>query len=195
MSSPCLHGPGKIRTYGGRIVAPFDLKHEDIDLDDIAHALSNECRYGGHCRFISVAQHSVLVARHLPIELQLWGLLHDGSEAYLKDIPKPLKVLPQFAFYREAEERILQTISERFDLPWPIPAQVEEADARAWATEWRDVCIPTQEGTGPRWEVPPANIEPYAETIDPWSPPRAYDWFIAKLLPHVEPEELPRHQG
>ena len=83
-----------ITTYTGK---QFNLLEPTFDIDDIAHALSNTCRYAGHCsEFYSVAEHSVLVS-HLMEELQLGdpflGLMHDGHEAYLSDVPSPFKQL------------------------------------------------------------------------------------------------------
>ena len=58
----------------------------------------------------------------------LWGLLHDASEAYLVDLPRPLKLLPEFAAYREAERRLQRAVAVRFGLPSDQPASVTEAD-------------------------------------------------------------------
>ena len=175
---------GTFRTWTGRLILPLALKHEDIDLEDIAHALSNKCRFNGHCRFLSVAQHSVLVAKKLPSNLQLWGLLHDASEAYLDDIIKPLKELPEFAFYKKAERDAMRVICERFDLPIEEPEAVKIADYRMYLTERREM----------RPNGPPCMLqdESYPDPIDPWMPAQAYDNFISALLPHVEPEELPK---
>jgi 5'-deoxynucleotidase YfbR-like HD superfamily hydrolase len=61
-------------------------------------------------------------------EHALWGLLHDASEAYLVDLPRPLKLLPEFAVYREAECRLQRAVAVRFGLPPDQPASVTEAD-------------------------------------------------------------------
>jgi hypothetical protein len=106
-----------IQTATGKAFDPFDADPAAICIEDIAHALSNVCRFTGHCRqFYSVAQHSVEVATRLPHELQAAALLHDASEAYLTDLPRPIKKLPQFKFYREAEERLQLAIYRRFGL-------------------------------------------------------------------------------
>ena len=116
-----------ITTYTGKTVDPFAIRPEDIDLEDIAHALSMTCRFGGHCKsFYSVAEHSVLVSERCPPEVRLDGLLHDAAEAYLGDIPSPLKrKLPAF---EEAELNLFEILAERFGIAFPIPESVQAAD-------------------------------------------------------------------
>ena len=85
-------------TTTGRQFWPASPDPEQIQIEDIAHALSNLCRFGGHTReFYSVAQHSVLVSQNVPDDLRLVGLMHDATEAYCGDMIRPLKnVLPEF---------------------------------------------------------------------------------------------------
>ena len=79
-------------TYSGRRFWPLEPRPQDVDIEDIAHAMSMKCRFTGHAEgFISVAEHSVNVARFLPPKLRLHGLLHDAAEAYLPDIARPIK--------------------------------------------------------------------------------------------------------
>ena len=123
-----------IHTYSGKKFYALDPKSEDIDLSDIAHALSNLCRFGGHSPvFYSVAEHSVLVSEAVPVKDALWGLLHDASEAYLCDIPRPFK--PYLSNYKELEERIQRTIGNAFGLSWPIPESVHFIDRNIVAAE------------------------------------------------------------
>lgn len=119
-----------MQTYTGRQFFPTSPRTEDIDILDIAHALSLTCRYGGHVdRFYSVAEHSVLVSQNVPAEHALWGLLHDAAEAYVGDMVRPLKL--QMPTYRHVEDRILTAIALKFDLPGlTIPLAVKNADAR-----------------------------------------------------------------
>lgn len=123
-----------IQTFTGRQFWPMDPRPEEVHGADIARALSKQCRFNGHCReFYSVAQHSYLVSCHVTQENALWGLLHDASEAYLGDIPSPIKKnLPGVA---EIEERLLMAVAERFDLPWPMPDEVKRIDAAILADE------------------------------------------------------------
>lgn len=129
-----------IQTYTGRQFYPLDPRPEDIDPLDIVASLSRQCRFTGHTRsFYSVAQHSILVADHVPVDMRLWALLHDASEAYLCDLPRPLKRQPEFKAYREAETRVQACVCERFGLPVPEPEAVRLADLRMLATEARDL--------------------------------------------------------
>jgi hypothetical protein len=125
-----------IRTFTGKLFDPFDIKPEDINLKDIAKGLSNVCRYQGQTTFhYSVAQHSVYISRALPEEYKLYGLLHDASEAYLSDIPKPLKVRPEMAFYREAEAAVQRAIYKRFGLNEVEPDILHKLDRAIWGNE------------------------------------------------------------
>ena len=120
---------GFIGTFSGLRFWPLLPNPDDILIADIAHALAHQCRFGGHAsKFYSVAEHSVHVSRLCLPEHALWGLLHDASEAYLVDLPRPLKQLPEFAAYREAERRLQRVVAVRFGLPEEQPASVTEAD-------------------------------------------------------------------
>lgn len=119
----------------------FDvLKPEDYeyDIEEIAHALSNLCRYTGHVnRFYSVAEHSVLVSRLLPNNLALAGLLHDASEAYVGDVASPLKkLIPE---YQTIEERVQTAICAYFKVTYPFPVEVHEADKRMYWQERQEI--------------------------------------------------------
>jgi hypothetical protein len=108
-----IPGAHEIETFTGRFVDTRNPSVESIVLEDIAHALANICRYGGHCqRFYSVAEHAVFVSRRLerqgfPRWMQLAGLHHDDAEAYLGDIPRPLKPLLGKAY---------KTLTDRMDV-------------------------------------------------------------------------------
>src|SRR5690348_18006267 len=100
-----------IHTFTGRTFCPLDPKPEDIDIQDIAHALSCQCRFTGHSRkFYSVAEHCVRVSLLVSPDLQLAALLHDASEAYLSDVARPIKRLPAMAEYRRTEEALQRQI-------------------------------------------------------------------------------------
>lgn len=113
----------------------IDKPHFDIEV--MAHALGNQCRYTGHCRrFYSVAEHAVLVSRIME-ELKLGdpfeGLLHDGAEAYITDIASPWKsMLPD---YKILEAMIDEPMRKHFGLPEAITAGCKRADWIALALE------------------------------------------------------------
>jgi uncharacterized protein len=159
-----------IQTYSGRKFYSITPHADDVILEDIAHALSLLCRFNGHCLgFYSVAEHSVRVSRILPDELKLWGLLHDAGEAYTTDLPRPVKAhLPDF---RTIEDRVLKVVAEHFNLPWPVPEAVFDADTKLLATEARDLMAPAPEP----WNL---GVEPLAEKIIPLPPSEAEQLFL-----------------
>lgn len=116
-----------IQVISGNPFWPLDPRPHEIELNDIAWALGMQCRYAGHVKsFYSVAEHSVLVSQAVPPEHAMWGLLHDATEAYLVDLPRPIKrCVPEYA---RAEDRLAECIAERFGLCWPMPAAVKQAD-------------------------------------------------------------------
>lgn len=127
-----VDAPGTISVFSGYYVDPLAMTEDDVDIVDVAHALSRLCRYNGHCRgFLSVARHSIwvadLLAEHDPV-IQLTGLLHDASEAYLGDMVRPLKYSKAMKPFRDAEERLERVIASKFDLPYPLPPEIHEAD-------------------------------------------------------------------
>lgn len=153
-------------TSSGLPFWPLRPRSEDVRIEDIAHALANLCRYTGHVRsFYSVAHHSVLVSRVVPREVALWGLLHDASEAYLHDLPRPIKHLPELAAYRAAEAAVMRAVCERFGLPADEPEEVRVADRRMLRTEQRDLMPPELPGEGRD------DVEPYLFTIERPLPP------------------------
>ena len=104
-----------IRTFSGKMINPLNPDSSQINLKDIAHALSNICRFTGHVRrFYSVAQHCVLVSSNCYLDNALAGLLHDASEAYLCDIASPVKHQPEFTSYRIAETRLQNMIYKKY---------------------------------------------------------------------------------
>ena len=145
-----------------------------------AHALSQQCRFSGHTIVpYSVAEHSVRVSELLDREgasriVQLWGLLHDASEAYLVDIPSPLKHTPAFDGYRIAEAWLMVAVCKRFGLPFHEPEEVRKADAVLLATEARDLMAYRPEHWAGLTERPLPGI------IKPWQPESAKREFLAR---------------
>lgn len=103
--------PTMMQTFTGRRFTPARITVEDVEVADIAVALGNICRYGGHVnRYMSVAEHSVRVSRRIErdghsLPFIIAGLFHDAHEAYLGDIIQPLKRTDDYRFYRERAER------------------------------------------------------------------------------------------
>ena len=115
---------------------PLDPKEEEVNLYDIAWALSHLTRYNGHMdRFYSVAEHSVHVANQIPdVETAKWGLLHDAPEAYIGDLVRPVKV--NFPLFCELEDNIMFVIAKKFKLKGDkIPKEVHKWDNILCATE------------------------------------------------------------
>lgn len=165
-----------IATYTGRKFYPLDPRVEDIDIVDIAHALSMKCRFTGHCRdFYSVAQHSVLVSRLVPPEHALWGLMHDAAEAYLPDVARPIKAL--LVGFSDIEARVMRCVAERFSMPADEPACVKAADTRLLLAEKRDLMPP-----GPDWgEWADAVVDVPCATIHAWTQRAAEDIFLRRF--------------
>lgn len=162
-----------IQMNSGIAFWPLDARAEEVRIEDIAHSLALLCRFGGHCeRFYSVAEHSVHVARLVSPEAALWGLLHDASEAYVVDLPRPLKrMLPGYSLI---ERKVHLAIAEHFGLSPEIPQEVKAADAAMLLAEARQLM-----------RVPPM---PWEERGDPaqvavrcWSPERAQAEFLIEF--------------
>ena len=167
---------GWIQTFSGIRFWPLDPDPDDIRIEDIAHSLASQCRFGGHCReFYSVGQHSVIVSQCcLPADA-LWGLLHDASEAYLTDIPRPLKRLPAMTAYRDAELHLQRIIAVHFGLGMDQPASVTEADDRMLVLELQSELMA---GAPPLVSQP---IESRIQFCDRWPPGQAEARFLARF--------------
>jgi hypothetical protein len=128
----------RIATFTGGLVDPFALEPQNVNIIDIAHSLSNLCRYNGHSvGFYSVAEHSVLMAREVSEGARLYALLHDATEAYFSDVPKPIKEsLPEL---ERIETSIWEVIKARFNLDDSYEEEVKEADLRMLCTEQRQL--------------------------------------------------------
>jgi len=184
-----------MQTIGGKQFFPLDPRPEDIDVRDIAHALSHICRFGGHCHtFYSVGEHSVRVALAIleaggSYAEQLEGLLHDAAEAYVGAMVWPLKRSGEVTGYREIEHRIEEVIAEKFGLPLKRSPIVKRFDLVLLSTEKRDLM---NEGPGRedgahreaasargelgKWQTD--EFAPLRDRIEPWSSARTRDMFL-----------------
>ena len=121
-----------IHTNSGKQFYAFDPSPDMVDINDIANGLSKLCRYAGQCdEFYSVAQHSVIISKFVSPEHALAGLLHDAAEAYLTDIPRPIKhMFNEHAgnLFSNTESAIFAAVAERFEISSEIPEEVHQAD-------------------------------------------------------------------
>lgn len=129
-----------IQTYTGKKFWPLDPRPEEIDIEDIAHSLSLQCRFNGQSdHFYSISAHSVNVTEFTARvyhkedqfwqefnldyaeekieydDMVLWALLHDSAEAYCTDVPRPIK--PYLTNYKEIENGIMDAVAQKFELP------------------------------------------------------------------------------
>jgi len=171
-----------IQTYTGRKFKPTNPSADDVCIEDIAHALSMQCRYTGHVKeFYSVAQHSVLVSYLCDCEYALDGLLHDASEAYLIDIPRPLKQSGKFDAYLDFEKAVTKCICEKFNLEDEEPLSVKYADKLMLATEAQTLMAPLH----PEWTN---LVNPIPMAIIPLNPKEAKALFLARFYELYSPD-------
>ena len=156
-------------TFTGKRFTPFEPNIDDICIEDIAHHLALETRYGGACKYhYSVAQHCVLGAYQAPLELKLPFLLHDGAEAYLKDILHNLKeYMPE---YSEAEKALQELIYLKFEVPEFDRFKVKQIDFGMMSTEV-DALMTSRDG----WVFP---APPVDVGIHPWTWQEAEAMFL-----------------
>jgi hypothetical protein len=169
---------GWIATASGRAFNVLTPNYLDIDIEDVAAPLSKQCRYGGHTkRFYSVAEHCVHVARYAPKPLKLEALLHDGSEAYLLDIPRPIKkAMPE---YRTLEDNLMAAVAARFGIHWPVDPEVTDLDNRILHDEVAQaMVIPPVP-----WGIPG---EPLGVELQFWTPDQACAEFLAAFRHYCE---------
>lgn len=140
-------GTAWLNTWSGKKVYPYDLKPAMVDIDDIARGLAHINRFAGQLSY-TVAQHSVAVAMALEVLIPqnpvvwLQGLLHDASEAYLGDLPAPLKRTGAFPLYDLAEAQAQAAIFEALGIDEPNEAQsalIKQADLACLALEQREL--------------------------------------------------------
>ncbi|MDP1814463.1 MAG: hypothetical protein Q8K92_08440 [Leadbetterella sp.] len=129
-----LYTERTIKTISGIYVDVFEPKPEMFVIEDIAHALSMIPRWGGHYPwFLSVAEHSRAVAYKTKGD-KLEALMHDASEAYLMDLPKPIKKnMPE---YKAIEDGVMMVIAEKFGFQYPLSEETKLADKVMLEAEW-----------------------------------------------------------
>lgn len=131
-----LHTPDCIRTVSGVYVNVFKPDPDMFNLNDIAHALSQIPRFGGHLpKFYSVAQHSIMCALAIEDEsLRFDALMHDAAEAYLLDMPGPIK--RRMKWYKKKEAAIMRILAKKFGFTYPKHPEVDLIDKQMLQAEW-----------------------------------------------------------
>ena len=168
------HHDAWIQTYTSKRFNPFNIQPGDICLEDIAHALSMQCRFVGHTKFhYSIAQHSVFVSQLCNPQDALYGLLHDASEAFLGDVASPIKQTEVYKAYKELEKLVQSNIYQSFGLDTVEPISVKEADLIILATEATQLLQKRDDWTLSRT---PANI-----IIPELTPTQAKLCFLARF--------------
>lgn len=164
-----------IETFSGRFVDITDIKPEDISIMDIAHSLSLQCRFNGHCsRFLSVAEHCYHVSKVIAPEMAFIGLLHDASESYLCDIPRPLK--PLLDNYYEIEKVVQDAIYTKYGIGLFDHDELKTADNTILKAE---ASILVSSG-GKQWNM--ENVPWYDPLmIQFWTPEEAKRKFIERF--------------
>jgi len=163
-----------IQTYTGKTFYPLSPSPEDIDIKDIAHALSMLCRYNGHTtEFYSVAEHSQVMSLMVDHKYALEALLHDAAEAYVSDVARPVK--PMLSGFKEIENRVDGVIREKFSVG-PRTDAVKFADLRMLATERNQV----MRKTDCEWGCI-EGVEPFDVTLGKWGPTYAEAAFLQRF--------------
>ena len=165
-----------IQTLSGKKFDYVNATVDDIEIEDIATALSHICRFAGHLpEFYSVAQHSVLCSQLVEPEFAFEALMHDAAEAYCQDIPAPLKAL--LPDYRRIEGFVDELIRFKFNLPLTQSAVVKYADLTMLATERRDLDIDDSTSWPILEGIPTSDII----QIAPLRPGQAYGLFMTRF--------------
>lgn len=138
-----LYDPNCIRTSSGIYVNVFEPNPEMFEIEDIAHSLSQQCRFGGHTQnFYSVAQHCCLCYELSLPEYEFDCLMHDSSEAYLLDVPRPIK--RQLINYKTIEHDLMLVLAQKFGFRFPLDSYIKRIDEIALKIEWEVVMLQTK---------------------------------------------------
>lgn len=165
-----------VSTHAGKQFFFAHPAKSEIRLGDIAHSLSQICRFTGHTdQFYSVAQHSVLTSYLVDPQHALHALMHDAAEAYVGDVSMPLKTL--LPDYKEIEKSVEKAIFAHFGLPEQIPEDIKHADLVMLATEKRDLMPNATED----WAILD-NIVPMGRKIHPLRSHQAKTLFLERFV-------------
>lgn len=153
----------------------------DVSIFDIAHALSQLCRYGGHTsRFYSVAEHSYHVSHIVSPQHALAGLMHDATEAYVCDVPRPLKGL--LSNYKDLEHRAWLAVAEKFKLDVELPKEVHDADNAILFCEREQLMSPMSDPElAAAWGMGAVRDPSLQVAIQGWGPTTAETVFLGRF--------------
>ena len=157
--------------------------NNSVSIENLAHALSNLCRFTGHCRrFYSIAEHSVKVSYLVPT---LTGLMHDAHEALTNDLSKPVKVYLAGS-YAELERAAEQQIAKQYSLTIPHGPVIKEADIIMCLIEAFDLLPSKGKSWGYYGELRPRAMELYVERPELraqcWDPDKACEEFMVRYM-------------
>lgn len=183
-----------IQTYSGKILCFDRMDPNSICITDIAQALAMQTRFVGQCaKHYSIAQHCVLVSIIMEkmyystyrrseeaLMAALYGLMHDASEAYMGDIPAPLKRMPQLQGYNELEERLLDIILAKYNVEITNKSRsiLAIADRHILADE---VSACMLDGRSFDWDMDASLVPQYIDRIKPWGASIAYAKYIKRF--------------
>lgn len=168
-----------IGTYTGKQFFLLEPRLEDIDIVDIAHGLSLQCRWTGQCRYhYSIAQHSYYCSTLGPENEAFDRLMHDASEAYISDLNRPLKHYTEAGVAYRRQELIVQTaIAQCFGFSLIEPKSVKLADNSMLYAE-KDQLMNLKFGEAEDWE---RYNENNGIVIEKWTPEQAEHMFLNRF--------------
>ena len=174
-----------LETVSGRKVDVSNPDPATIDIEDIAWALSRMPRFSGHSiPYVpySVAQHCIQVARDLAPHgprIQIYGLLHDAAEAYINDLPSPVKHIPEiYAVIKKLEDNLMSTIYQSLKITPPTEEEeqiVKIADKTQQAVEAYNFMY----SRGKDWNLPEVSFTKLQEFKEPMSSIDSYHEFLS----------------
>jgi 5'-deoxynucleotidase YfbR-like HD superfamily hydrolase len=155
---------------------------DQINIEDIANALSKVCRFNGQLKtFYSVAQHSIHVAEMVPTHLKLTALLHDASEAYICDVPTPLKKMLG-SVYTDIEDTLSEAIGLKFGVELVnLDPLIKQAD-RIMVVSERD----TFQANPLKWGEEYENVLRFPGNLQAYSPDSAKTKFLLEFKKYSE---------
>jgi uncharacterized protein len=182
---PVRDNMATLETVSGRKIDVSNPNPNDIVIEDIAWALSRMPRFSGHSipyTPYSVAQHCIQVAEDLKDygpDIQLYGLLHDAAEAYINDLPSPVKHIPEIhAVIKKLEDSLMTAIYTALKINHPTAeeeALVKIADKTQQAVEAYNFMY----SRGKDWNLPDVSFTKLQEFKEPMTSIDSYHKFLS----------------